>query len=212
MRTSHNICGGMGWRWDKTANAWYCQHLWEHYAFSRDKDYLKNTAYPILKEICEFWEDHLKALPDGRLVIPHGWSPEHGPDEDGVTYNQEIVWDLFTSFVEASETLGIDADYRAKVAAMRDKLVAPKIGKWGQLQEWMVDRDDPNDNHRHTSHLFAVYPGRQVSVVGTPDLAKAAAVSLTARGQSGDSNREWAFAWRCALWPACTRVTRPTTC
>jgi len=200
LRTSHNICGGMGWRWDKTANAWYCQHLWEHYAFGRDKDYLREVAYPIIKETCEFWEDHLKALPDGRLVVPNGWSPEHGPNEDGVTYNQEIVWDLFANFVEASEVLGVDAEYRAKVAAMRDRLVVPKIGKWGQLQEWMVDRDDPNDHHRHTSHLFAVYPGRQVSVVGTPELAKAAAVSLTARGQTGDSNREWAFAWRCALW------------
>ncbi|HOW71934.1 MAG TPA: glycoside hydrolase family 95 protein [Phycisphaerae bacterium] len=200
LRTSHNICGGMGWRWDKTANAWYCQHLWEHYAFGRDKAFLRDVAYPILKETCQFWEDHLKALPDGRLVVPNGWSPEHGPNEDGITYNQVIVWDLFTNFVEASETLGLDADFRAKVAAKRDKLVGPKIGKWAQLQEWMVDRDDPNDHHRHTSHLFAVYPGRQVSTVGTPDLAKAAAVSLTARGQTGDSNREWAFAWRCALW------------
>ncbi|MBP7935897.1 MAG: glycoside hydrolase family 95 protein [Phycisphaerae bacterium] len=200
LRTSHNICGGMGWRWDKTANAWYCQHLWEHYAFGRDRVFLRDVAYPILKETCEFWEDHLKALPDGRLVVPNGWSPEHGPNEDGVTYNQVIVWDLFTNFVQASETLGLDADFRAQVAAMRHKLVGPKIGRWGQLQEWMVDRDDPNDHHRHTSHLFAVYPGRQVNVVGTPELAKAAAVSLTARGQTGDSNREWAFAWRGALW------------
>ena len=79
MRTSHNIIGGMGWKWDNPANAWYCQHFWEHYAFSGDKEYLRDVAYPMLKEICEFWEDHLKALPDGRLVVPNGWSPEHGP-------------------------------------------------------------------------------------------------------------------------------------
>ena len=200
LRTSHNITGGMGWNWDKSANAWYCLHLWEHFAFSNDRDYLKNTAYPIIKEVTEFWEDQLKALPDGRLVIPNCWSPEHGPTEDGVSYSQEIVWDLFNNYVQASTALGVDTEYRNKVASLRDKLVVPKIGKWGQLQEWMTDRDDPKDHHRHTSHLFAVFPGRQISVAGTPELAKAAAISLEARGTDGDSRREWAWAWRCNLW------------
>jgi len=201
IRTSHNITGGMGWKWDKTANAWYCQHLWEHYAFGRDKNYLRTVAYPIMRETCEFWEDHLKALPDGRLVVPNGWSPEHGPDEDGVTYNQEIVWDLFNNFVSAADVLGMDKNYRDQVAALRDKLVTPKIGKWGQLQEWMTDRDDPNDHHRHTSHLFAVYPGTQISAGKTPELAKAAKISLDARGIANDSDvREWSFAWRTALY------------
>jgi alpha-L-fucosidase 2 len=200
LRTSHNIFGGLGWQWDKTANAWYGLHLWEHYAFSGDKTYLKQVAYPILKEICEFWEDQLKTLPDGRLVVPNAWSPEHGPHEDGVSYSQQIVWDLFNNYVQASEALQVDPAYQAKIAARRDQLVGPQIGKWGQLQEWMVDRDDPKDQHRHTSHLFAVYPGRQISVARTPDLAKAAAVSLEARGTAGDSRREWAWAWRCALW------------
>ncbi len=200
LRTSHNITGGLGWQWDKTANAWYCLHLWEHYAFTRDKAYLETVAYPILKEICRFWEDHLKTLPDGRLVVPNGWSPEHGPHEDGVSYNQQIVFDLFSNFVEAADILGVDRPYRDTIAAMRDKLVAPQIGKWGQLQEWMTDRDEPKDEHRHTSHLFAVYPGRQISVTRTPDLAKAAAVSLEARGTAGDSRRSWTWPWRCALW------------
>ena len=201
LRTSHNITGGMGWKWDKTANAWYCQHLWEHYAFGLDKNYLRTAAYPIMRETCEFWEDHLKALPDGRLVVPNGWSPEHGPDEDGVSYNQEIVWDLFNNYVQATDALGTDKDYRNKIAGMRDKLVTPQIGKWGQLQEWMTDRDDPNDHHRHTSHLFAVYPGGQISATKTPDLAKAAKVSLDARGIAADSDvREWSFAWRTALY------------
>ena len=199
LRTSHNITGGMGWKWDKTANAWYCQHLWEHYAFGRDKKFLRDTAYPILKETCEFWEDHLKALPDGRLVVPHGWSPEHGPEEDGVSYNQEIVWDLFTNYVEASTVLGIDSGYRAKIAAMRDRLVVPKIGRWGQLQEWMEDVDDPQDHHRHTSHLFGVFPGRQFLAGKSPKMVAAAKVSLDARGDTGDV-REWSFAWRTALY------------
>jgi alpha-L-fucosidase 2 len=201
IRTSHNIHGGMGWKWDKTANAWYCQHLWEHYAFGGDKKYLRDVAYPILKETCEFWQDHLKTLPDGRLVVPHGWSPEHGPDEDGVSYNQQIVWDLFNNTIEAAQALNIDTGYRVQLIEMRDKLVGPKIGKWGQLQEWMVDRDDPNNHHRHTSHLFAVFPGRQISIVKTPELAKAAKISLDARGIDASSDvREWSLAWRCALY------------
>lgn len=199
LRTSHNIYGHTYWKWDKTANAWYCQQLWEHYAFGMDKNYLKTIAYPIMKEVCEFWEDHLTALPDGRLVVPNGWSPEHGPVEDGVSYNQQIVWDLFNNYVEATAVLGIDQAYGDKIAAIRDKLVGPKIGKWGQLQEWMEDKDDPSDHHRHTSNLFAVFPGRQVSVAKTPDLANAAKVSLDARGAIGDV-REWSFAWRTALY------------
>ena len=199
VRTSHNITGGMGWKWNKPGNAWYCRHLWEHYAFGGDKDYLKNFAYPILKEVCEFWEDQLKALPDGRLVVPMGWSPEHGPTEDGVTYDQEIVWDLFTNTIEAADALGIDKPYRDKVAAAREKLLKPRIGKWGQLQEWMTDRDDPKDTHRHVSHMFAVYPGRQISPLQTPDLAAAARKSLEARGEKGEG-MAWSAAWKINLW------------
>jgi alpha-L-fucosidase 2 len=172
-----------------------------HYAFGGDKTWLQNVAYPVMKETCEFWEVRLKALPDGRLVVPDGWSPEHGPQEDGVSYSQQIVWDLFNNYVAASEALGLDEPYRGKIAALRDKLLGPKIGKWGQLQEWMVDRDDPNDHHRHTSHLFAVYPGNWISATRTPELAAAAKKSLIARGEAADSDvREWSFAWRCALY------------
>ncbi len=200
LRTSHNIMGGLGWQWDKTANAWYCLHLWEHFASTGDKDFLRQSAYPILKEVCEFWEDQLKALPDGRLVVPKGWSPEHGPHEDGVSYSQQIVHNLFNNYALAADVLGADRPYRDKIAGLRDKLAGPQIGKWGQLQEWMTDRDDPKDQHRHTSHLFAVFPGDQISVTRTPALAKAAAVSLEARGTAGDSRRSWTWPWRCALW------------
>jgi alpha-L-fucosidase 2 len=198
IRTSHNPFGGMGWKWNIPASAWYAQHFWEHYAFGRDKEFLKNVAYPYLKEVCQYWEDHLKTLPDGRLVAPNGWSPEHGPTEDGVSHDQQIIWDLFTNTIEAAEELGVDADHRKKLSEMRDKLVGPKIGMWGQLQEWMVDRDDPKDQHRHVSHMFAVYPGRQISLSKTPELAKAAAVSLKARGFGTVVG--WANAWKTALW------------
>jgi alpha-L-fucosidase 2 len=207
IRTSHNIYGGMGWKWDNTANAWYGQHFWEHYAFGGDKKFLKQTAYPYLKEVCEFWEVRLKTLPDGKLVVPNAWSPEHGPDEDGVSYSQEIVWDLFNNYVEAADALGVDKNYRDKIAAMRDKLATPGIGSWGQLLEWMNEQHNPkypeldttNDHHRHSSHLFAVHPGRQISVAKTPELAHAAKVSLDARGDTGDV-REWSFAWRTAIY------------
>ena len=209
IRTSHNIYGGMGWKWDKTANAWYAHGFWEHYAFTGDKKYLKKTAWPVMKETCEFWMDHLKALPDGKLVVPNGWSPEHGPVLDGVSYNQEIVWDLFNNTIAAADALGADKAFRDKIAAMRDKLVTPGIGSWGQLLEWMTELHDPkypeldtrNDHHRHASHLFAVYPGQQISIIKTPKLAVAAKVSINARGIAPDSDvREWSFAWRTALF------------
>jgi alpha-L-fucosidase 2 len=147
--------------------------------------------------VCEFWEDQLKKLPDGTLVAPMGFSPEHGPREDGISYDQEIIWDLFTNYIEASQALGVDEEYRKKVSAMRDKLLVPKIGKWGQLQEWMVDRDDPRNDHRHVSHLFALHPGRQISPVKTPQLAAAAKISLTARGDGGTG---WSKAWKINFW------------
>ncbi len=201
VRTSHGIHGDMGWKWDITANAWYAQHFWWHYAYGQDKEWLRRVGYPILKEVCAFWVPRLKALPDGTLVIPNGWSPEHGPTEDGVSYCQQIIWDVFNNYVAASEALGVDADYRAKIAGLRDRLMGPKIGKWGQLQEWMVDRDDPKDHHRHTSHLFAVYPGNQISIARTPEFAAAAKVGLVARTEGDNTDvREWSMGWRCALY------------
>jgi alpha-L-fucosidase 2 len=197
VQTENNIFGAGSFKWNPPGSAWYAQHYWEHYAFTRDLDFLRKTAYPVLKEVTEFWEDHLVARADGQLVSPDGWSPEHGPEEPGVTYDQEIVWDLFTNYIEAAGVLGVDAPYRQKVTQMRDKLLKPKIGAWGQLQEWAEDRDDIRDQHRHVSHLFALHPGRQISPVATPELANAAKVSLTARG---DQSTGWAMAWRINFW------------
>ena len=200
IRTSHNPFGGMGWQWDMTSSAWYGRHFWDHYCFTGDKTFLSETAYPWLKEVSEFWLDQLVKNAEGKWVVHNGWSPEHGPKEDGVSYSQEIVWDLFSNTIKASEVLDTDADFRKRLADVRDDLLWPKIGSWGQLQEWAEDRDDPNDHHRHTSHLYAVYPGDQITLSGTPELAKAAAVSLAARGTTGDSRRSWTWPWRCALW------------
>lgn len=214
-RTSQSIFGGNGWEWNIPASAWYAQHVFEHWAFTKDDNYLRQTAYPIIKEICEYWEDNLKTMPNGQLMVPNGWSPEHGPREDGVMMDQQLVWDLFQNYLDASKALGIDVDYQKKVADMQAHLASNKIGKWGQLQEWQTDRDDPNDEHRHTSHLFAVYPGRQISISTTPELAKAAIISLRSRSGNfgknentpftvestvGDSRRSWTWPWRCAIW------------
>jgi alpha-L-fucosidase 2 len=197
VMTENNIYGGASWRWNPPGNAWYCQHLWEHYAFGQDKQYLCSFAYPILKEVCHFWEDRLKERPDGTLVVPDGWSPEHGPVEEGVSYDQQVVYDLFTNYIEAADALGADKPYRDKIADMRERLLEPKIGKWGQLQEWEADRDHPQDHHRHVSHLFALHPGRQISPTETPELAEAAKVSLTARGDGGTG---WSMAWKINFW------------
>ena len=200
VRTENNIYGGSGWKWNPPGSAWYGQHIWEHYAFGQDKDYLRKVAYPVLKEVCQFWQDRLKKRPDGTLVVPDGWSPEQHkcPPEEGVSYDQQLVYDLFTNYIEAAGVLGIDKDYRDRIADMREHLLKPKIGKWGQLQEWETDRDDPKDHHRHVSHLFALYPGRQISLVKTPALAEAAKVSLAARGFAGDVG--WSNAWKTCFY------------
>jgi alpha-L-fucosidase 2 len=197
VRTENNIFGGSSFLWNTPGSAWYVQAIWEHYAFTKDKVWLSSFGYPILKEIVEFWDDHLKRRSEGTLVSPMGWSPEHGPTEDGVTYDQEIVYDLFTNYIATADVLGIDKDYRDHVADMREHLLKPKIGNWGQLQEWETDRDDPKDNHRHASHLFALYPGRQISMTRTPELAAAAKVSLLARG---DVSTGWSMAWKMNFW------------
>jgi len=198
MRAENGVFGGSTWKWVKPTAAWCAQNLWDHYAFTQDKDYLRTRAYPIMKELCAFWEDVLKELPDGTLVSPQGYSPEHGPEGvDGVAHDQQLVWDLFTNTVEAARALGVDEEYAEKLASMRDRLLGPKIGRWGQLQEWMEDIDKPNDKHRHLSHLIAVHPGRQISPLTTPKLAEAAKVSMNARG---DGATGWSRAWKICIW------------
>ncbi len=210
--TLNPMGGGSTWAVNKPGSAWMVRHLWEHYAFSGDKDFLRRVAYPAIKDVVEFWESELVTNAAGKLVSPGGWSPEHGPVNKngkivieegnralhaGIAYDQQIVWDLFSNYIEASEALGVDADYRAKISAMRGRLLAPAIGRWGQLQEWAEDVDDPNDKHRHTSHLFGLHPGRQISPLTTPELAQAAKVTLNARG---DISTGWSKAWKINFW------------
>jgi len=204
--STNNIMGGnSGYVINRPGSAWLSQHFWEHYAFGGDKQFLLNRGYPLIKEVSAYWQDHLTARTDGKLITPDGWSPEHGPHlvegdkttYPGVSYDQEIVYDLFTNYMDVASALSInDADTK-NVTTMRGKLLVPQIGKWGQLQEWMDDVDDPADHHRHNSHLFAVFPGRQIDPANTPSLAAAALKSVDARGVSGIG---WSNAWRIAIY------------
>jgi len=196
-RSENGVFGGASYIWVPGDAAWVAQNIWDHYAFTQDKEYLRTRAYPIIKELCEFWEDSLKEGPGGKLISPESVSPEHGPKAQGNSYEQQLVWDLFTNYIEASKALDMDAEYRKTIELLRGRLLGPQIGKWGQLQEWMEDLDDPKEEHRHLSHLIAVHPGRQISPVTTPKFAEAAKVSMNARG---DGANGWSRAWKISIW------------
>jgi len=200
-RSENGIFGGSTWHIQKGDSAWLCQNLWDHFSFTMDTDYLARYAYPVMKEISEFWIDHLKALPDGTLVAPEGRSPEHGPvGVDGVTYDQQLCWDLFNNTIEAAGILGVDADFSDMLKAKRDRLLGPQIGRWGQLQEWMEDIDDPKDDHRHINHMIGVYPGRRIHPATTPELAEAAKVGLIARRDHGQGHPGWSRVWKACIF------------
>jgi alpha-L-fucosidase 2 len=192
------IHGGGTWKWNPAGNAWFARQFWTHYDFTRDMDFLRNQALPVFRGVCKFWEDRLIEGPDGKLISPDGYSPEHGPaSEDGTAYDQQLVWDAFTNYLQACELLGVEQDYAATVSRLRDRLAPLKIGKWGQLQEWLlVDRDKQKEPHRHLSHLVGLYPGRQINP-STPTIYAAAEKSLIARGDGGAG---WALPWKAALW------------
>lgn len=212
-RMSLNPYGGGGWNWNIEGTAWLAQHYWTHYLYGGDRTFLEKRAWPFLREVSKFWLGRLKELPDGRLVVPNAWSHEHGPHEDGTAHAQQLMWDLFTNTIDAGEELEAGADLVARLKETRARLVGPKIGSWGQLMEWMEEKPDlEKGNHRHTSHLYAVHPGRQISMAETPELAEAARVSLEKRGEVGDSRRSWTWAWRTALWARLGQPERAHGC
>jgi len=200
-RSENGIFGGSTWHIQKGDSAWLCQNLWDHYTFTRDKAYLLRYAYPVMKEISEFWIDHLVEGPGGRLVAPKGRSPEHGPvGVDGVTYDQQLCAELFDNTIAASGVLGVDPEFRTELADKRARLLGPQIGRWGQFQEWLEDIDDPADDHRHINHLIGVYPGSQVDPARTPELAAAAKISLVARRDHGQGHPGWSRVWKACMF------------
>ena len=186
-----------------TGAAWLTQHLWEHYLFAPDRAFL-TRAYPVMKEAAEFFLDYLVEDPRGRLVSGPSVSPENryrlpngqvGILTMGPSMDHQIISGLFTQVIKASEILDVDAAFRAQVAAAQKRLPPPTIGKHGQIQEWSEDFDEPEPGHRHISQLFALHPGDQITVRGTPALAKAARATIDRRLAHGGGHTGWSRAW-----------------
>lgn len=198
MKTQNNIFGYSDWNWNRPANGWYCMHIWDKYLFNPNLNYLKDTAYPVMKSACEFWIDRLMVNDDGKLIAPNEWSPEQGPWENGVAYAQQIIWDLFTNTVTAGEILGDDAGFvnllKGKLNRLDNGLT---IGDWGQIREWKYTEDDPENRHRHVSHLIALYPGKAISPLLDTEYADAAKKTLNARGDGGTG---WSRVYKIAFW------------
>jgi alpha-L-fucosidase 2 len=182
----------------QTGGAWLATHLWEHYLFSGDRQFLRDTAYPLMKGAALFFADTLVKDPrSGYLVTGPSNSPEEGGLVMGPAMDREIVRALFGEVIAASRILNMDGDLQAQLTEMRGRIAPPRIGQYKQLQEWMEDVDDPKNQHRHVSHLWAVYPGSEITPYGTPDLLAAARQSLIYRG---DEATGWSLAWKLNLW------------
>ena len=201
LKTQTNIFGYTDWNWNRPANAWYCMHLWQHYAYTDDKLFLKEKAFPVMKSACEFWMDRLVLNEDANWEAPDEWSPEHGSWEDGVSYAQQLIWELFDKTLKAASIAGADHDFISGLQKIFDKLDSGvSIGPWGNIREWKKDIDglDNSENkHRHLSHLIALYPGDRISFLGDGKFTEAARVSLNARGGGGTG---WSRAWKIACW------------
>ena len=191
-----------------TGGAWLTQHSWEHYLFNPDRAFLAR-AYPVMKEAAEFFLDYLVEDPRGRLVSGPSVSPENryrlpngqvGILTMGPSMDHQIISGLFTQVARASEILGVDAPFRAEILAAQKRLPPPTVGKHGQIQEWSEDYDEPEPGHRHISQLFALHPGDQITVRGTPALATAARATIERRLAHGGGHTGWSRAWIINFW------------
>lgn len=185
-------------------SAWLSQHLWEKYLYNGDKNYLQ-SIYPILKSATQFYEDFLIEEPTHHwLVVSPSMSPENIPDGHqgsalaaGNTMDNQLMFDLFTKTKKAAEILNIDSDKIPVWNNIISKLPPMKIGRYGQLQEWAEDRDNPKDNHRHVSHLYGLFPSNQINPFTTPELLDASKTVLLHRG---DVSTGWSMGWKVNLW------------
>lgn len=217
--TENNIFGGVGsFAQNNVAiNAWYCSHLWQHYRYTLDRDFLKEKAFPVMWGACEFWLERLVEDKDGKLVCPREFSPEHGPgQEDGVAHAQQLVYDLFSSTLRGAEVLGAECGIgEARLRQLSESLarldpglaVEEYDGKWGAafngvktgdrlLREWKYSPYNAGEKeHRHLSHLMCLYPFNQVDK-GSPVFG-AAVNALKLRGHS---HWGWSRSWRVSLW------------
>lgn len=202
-RVSGAIDGAFWGMWPM-GGVWLSQHLLDKYDFSGDRDFIQ-SVYPILKEACLFLLDFMVEEPEnGWLVVVPSNSPENAPSIHpqasivaGATMDNQLVFDLFTRTAKIADLLGTDGQLSNLLREKTNQLAPMQIGNWGQLQEWMHDWDDPEDSHRHVSHLYGLYPSNQISPYRTPELFEAARTSLLARG---DESTGWSMGWKVNLW------------
>ena len=201
---------GTPWGMFPTGGAWLTTHLWQHYLFTGDKDFLEKY-YPVMKGAAEFLLDYMQVYPAaGELKQAAGWlmtvptvSPEHGPSGKGTnvtagsTMDNQIAFDVLTQALMAAQILGKDSLFANNLKFQIANLPPMQIGRYGQLQEWLIDADDPKDEHRHISHLYGLYPSNQISPYSHPELFTAAANTLK---QRGDMATGWSLGWKTNFW------------
>lgn len=187
----------MSWNLCPMGGPWLATHLWEYYDFTRDKQFLRDTLYDIIKQSANFAVDYLWHKPDGTYTAAPSTSPEHGPIDEGVTFVHAVIREILLDAIAASKVLQVDEVARKQWQMVLKKLPPYRIGRYGQLQEWSEDIDDPNDHHRHVNHLFGLHPGHTITPSTTPALAKAARVVLEHRG---DGATGWSMGWKINQW------------
>jgi len=181
-----------------TGGAWLCQQLWEHYLFTKDEQFLKEKAYPLMKASALFFDHFLIPDPNtGWLISTPSNSPEQGGLVAGPTMDHQIIRQLFQNVLAAAAILKVDTSFAQRLRLKSKQLAPNQIGRYGQLQEWLTDIDDPENKHRHVSHLWAVYPGSEINPEDSPKLMEAAKQSLIFRGDAGTG---WSLAWKINLW------------
>ncbi len=204
--TTNPVSGSPMWANWPLGGAWLCQHLWEHYQFTGDVSYLQKVAYPLMKDAGLFCLDWLVEDKDGFLVTAPSTSPENvfitdkgtkGTVSVATTMDMSIIRDLFSNLIAASEKLDVDEDFRQTLIDKQKKLYPLKIGKKGNLQEWYLDWEDADPQHRHISHLFGLFPGNEITPLRTPAFADAARKSLELRGDGGTG---WSKGWKINVW------------
>jgi alpha-L-fucosidase 2 len=181
-----------------SGSGWLSSHLWEHYLFSRDEDFLRDRAYPVMREAALFYTQYLVTDPEtGWLISTPSNSPETGGLVAGPTMDHQVIRSLFKACVEAAGILGTDTEFSAALEEMIPGIAPNQIGRLGQLQEWIADIDDPDNKHRHVSHLWGVHPGNDINWEDSPRVMEAARKSLLLRGDEGTG---WSLAWKINFW------------
>jgi len=185
------------WNYNPVAASWLATHLWDYYDYTRDIDFLKDTAYPLIKECAEFCEDLLWRSPEGYLMANPSSSPEHGHTDEGTTFTHAVIREILMDAIAAAEELDTDEGPRSTWQGILKDIYPYKIGRYGQLMEWSKDIDNPTDNHRHVNHLYGLHPGRTISPLNNPELAQASRVVLEHRG---DESTGWSMGWKLNQW------------